>query len=135
MIQIRKGDVLNIREEDPLNAKETVVNTYEVVDIPRHHRFITCVLMKDDAKTAITKTFSQLDLKENLAWGGIKIKLPEKAKEAVKRAGNEKPFEQWTNDELRAYCKRNKVRGYRNMRKAEIKELVRQDMAKIGGNV
>lgn len=45
MIEIRTGDVIHVRTTDENEKSKTKINTYEVESIPRHKRFIVCILL------------------------------------------------------------------------------------------
>lgn len=61
-ICIRKGDILNIKEQDIVETSKHVINTYEVESIPKHNRFVVCIYLKNDARTGIRKTFDRGNL-------------------------------------------------------------------------
>lgn len=122
-ICIRKGDILNIREQDIVETSKHVINTYEVESIPKHNRFVVCIYLKNDARTGIRKTFDRLDLKKKLIWGGTKVEKKAERKKAETEI-LEKPVKQYKYDELIRYCKRNKVKNYRKKNKKELLELI-----------
>ncbi len=73
MIQLKKGDIVDIRVKDDVEKSKTKINTYKVIFIPKHKRFITCNLLIDDKETTINTTFKESDLKGNIVWGGKKV--------------------------------------------------------------
>ena len=72
LIQIKVGDVLDIREPNENEKSKFQINTYQVESIPSHKRFIVCRMLKDDKKTVVKKCFTKLDLREGVVWGGTK---------------------------------------------------------------
>ena len=70
MIVLKVGDIINVRVIDENEKSKTKIDTYEVESIPRHKRFIVCSMLKNDKKTAIRRTFTALELKGSLVWGG-----------------------------------------------------------------
>lgn len=117
MIELRKGDIIDVRVVDENEKSKTLIQTYEVTDIPRHKRFIVCVLLKNDRNTGLRRAFTALELKENLVWGGNKVK------EGQRKAKN---IADCTFSELYEYCRKNNINGYYNKDKQGLLRMVRE---------
>lgn len=129
MIQIKKGDILNIRELDVNDKKKTDIYTYIVVDIPQNRRFIVCNKLIDDKEVPGSRTtFTALELRKGLVWGGTKVEKKEECKKTEAEIPILEELKEYTYDELIDYCKRNKVKHYRKKNKKELLELIEKDI-------